>query len=111
VCARGNAYAGLGVQNVHEQGQSAARGWSTGSAGGGQGLGNGDGVQEVSWARQQQEACLLRLGPLGRALGHLRVSKEGEVDQARAGIGRQRGWRGAKVGGGSMPIGGIGWVW
>jgi hypothetical protein len=106
-----NATTILGVQNMHEQGQSAAGGWSIGSAGGGQGLGNGDGVQEVSWARQQQEACLLRLGPLERALGHLGVSKEGEVDRAQAGIGRQRGWRVAEVGGGSMPIGGIGWVW
>jgi hypothetical protein len=110
-CVLRNATAVLGVHNVHEPGQSAAGGQSTGSAGSGQGLGNGDGVQEVSWARQQQEACLLRLGPLGCARGRLEVSKEGEVDRARAGIGRQRGWRGAEVGGGSMPIGGIGWVW
>jgi hypothetical protein len=110
-CVLQNVTAVLGVQNVHEQGQSAAGGRSIGSAGGVQGLGSGDGVQGVSWARQQQEACLLLLVPLGRTLGHLGVPEKGEVDRARAGIGRRRGWRGAEVGGGSMPIGGIGWVW
>jgi hypothetical protein len=88
-----------------------AGGRSAGSAGGSQGLGSEGGVQEMSWARRQQETCLLCLDPLGRALGCLRVSREGEVERAQAGIGRWRGWRGAEVGGGSMLIGGIGWVW
>jgi hypothetical protein len=79
-CVLQNVTAVLGVQNMHEQGQSATGGCSTGSAGSGQGLGSGDGVQGVSWATQQQEACLLRLVPLGHALGHLRVPKKGEVD-------------------------------
>jgi hypothetical protein len=50
-CVLRNVTAVLGIQNVHEQGQSAAGGRSTGRAGGGQGLGSGDGVQGVSWAR------------------------------------------------------------
>jgi hypothetical protein len=74
-------------------------------------LGSDDGVQEMSWARQQQETCLLRLDPLGRALGCLGVSGEGEVGRVRAGIGRRWWWGGVEVGGGSMLIGGIGWVW
>jgi hypothetical protein len=49
--------------------------------------------------------------PLGRALECLGVSGEGEVGRARAGIGRWWRWRGAGVGGGSMVIGGMGWVW
>jgi hypothetical protein len=78
-CVLRNVTAVLGVQSMHEQGQSMAGGRSTGSVGGGQGLGNGDGVQEVSWARQQQEACLLCLGPLGHALGPSRVFKRGRA--------------------------------
>jgi hypothetical protein len=87
-----NVTAILGVQNVHEQGQSTAGGRSAGSAGGGQGLGSEGGVQEMSWARQQQEACLLRLIPLGLALGCFGVSGEGEVGHVRAGIGRRWWW-------------------
>jgi hypothetical protein len=90
------------------RGQSAAGGRPTRSAGGGQWLGSDDGVQGMPWARSQQEACLLRLDPHGRALECLGVLGEGEVGRARASIGQGWKWRGAGVGGGSMLIGGRG---
>jgi hypothetical protein len=54
-----------------------AREWPTGGVGSGRPLGNGGGVQRMSLARLQQEACLLHFCPLGRAQGGLRVLSEG----------------------------------
>jgi hypothetical protein len=70
-------------------------------------LGSDDDVQGMPWARSQQEACLLRLDPLGRALECLGVLGEGEVGRAWAGIGRGWQWRGAGMGGGFTLIGGV----
>jgi hypothetical protein len=69
-------------------------------------LGSDDGVQGMPCEMSQQEACLLRLDPLGRALECLGVFGEGEVGRAQAGIGRGWQWRGAGMGSGFTLIGG-----
>jgi hypothetical protein len=70
---------------------------STGGAGGGWPLGIEGGVQGMSRARQQREACLLRLSPLGCARGGIWVSKtEGQVGLVRSlagGVERDRAGR------------------